>query len=133
MVDALNTHRYDGHLRMEDLLFLEEVKEWTPEKKKDQGLRLLADLKLDPPAHYFLLGIVNSIGTPANYDPSNSLCADDLVCLCWMHRKNPDFKIVLEFQLMDMATGFCPQGRTHRLFQTLLAFASDTEYIDKLE
>lgn len=71
----------------------------------------------------YLTAIVRDVGTPANHDPSNSLCADDLIVACWEHRMNEDFMRELEAQLEDMRTGFCPQGRTHRLFQLLAAFS----------
>ena len=123
MSDPLNTHTYDGNLDCNLIPSLVFVKELTQEQKQKRGSELVEHATgLDAKAIHFLREIVNSIGTPANFDNTNSLSADDLICLCWDQRDNPEFMNTLETQLMDMETGFCPQGRTHRLFQTLLAF-----------
>ncbi|MEO6068782.1 MAG: hypothetical protein ABIQ41_12480 [Gemmatimonadales bacterium] len=117
----MNAHAYDGKLS----LTLLPIIELTLEEKRLRGLELIEAVKtknINPIAISFLRRIVKAIGTAANKDNSNNLCADDLICLCWYHRENSDFLAELEIQLLDMRTGFCPQGRTHRLFQILLPY-----------
>lgn len=119
MSDKLNTHSYDGKLNM---ALLPHVTQLSIEEKKKRGHQLLSESRFNNVAGKYLQGIINSIGTQQNIDKTNNINADDLLCLCWEMRHNRDFIKVLEDQLMDMGTCFCPQGRTHRLFQTLLAF-----------
>jgi hypothetical protein len=123
MADPLNTHSYDGKLDISRLTDIISIQKFSLDEKRYRGNELRRILKLNPIATKYLDGIVTSMGTSANIDSTNGLIADDLICLCWTHRENLEFVSVLETQLMDMATGFCPQGRTHRLFQILLAFS----------
>ena len=118
----VDTHRYDGQLNRK-LLDVDHVSSLSLNEKRHRGQELLSMVKLGC-ARPFLITIISDMGTCRNYDPSNNLWADDLICLGWNHRMNVDFIRELELQLLDMRTGFCPQGRTHRLFQTLLAFRS---------
>jgi hypothetical protein len=123
MSDLLNTHTYDGKIDIHQLPGLDDVKQLSIDQKRERGGELIqAAIDMDPIALSFLNNIIASIGTPSNVDSTNGLVADDIICLCWLYRENPDFLSILEIQLMDMSTGFCPQGRTHRLFQTVLAF-----------
>lgn len=57
----------------------------------------------------------------ANHDPTNDLHADDLLYLCSELAGDPVMIELLTTQLVDMSTGICPQGRTHRLLQVLWA------------
>lgn len=126
MNDPLNTHTYDGKIDISQIPDLLSVKELPIDQKKERGIELINNAinisKLSPIAISYLENIVASMGTPLNIDNTNGLIADDLICICWVYRGNIDFMSMLETQLIDMATGFCPQGRTHRLFQILLAF-----------
>lgn len=148
MCDQLNTHSYDGKLNIDQLPDLILLNKLSLEEKKNRGFQLIDVAKglvtntlvtntlvticqtSDITTYYtmniialsFLENIVASMGTPSNIDNTNGLVADDLICICWVYRYNIEFMRLLEMQLIDMATGFCPQGRTHRLFQTLLAF-----------
>lgn len=127
MSSALNTHTYDGNLAHELLHhpLLTLVHNWTREQKFKCGLELLLLIRTQSKPNRslrFLKGIISSIGTSANIDTSNNLIADDLLCLAWLLRNEESFLSELQVQLIDMATGFCPQGRTHRLFQVILAF-----------
>jgi len=115
-----DTHTYDGKIAIE-LRGLEEASTLSVEEKKER-CKLLLDFKINEVAQRFMKQMINDIGTPANYDGTNKLCADDLLVLCAKYDKNEDFLQNLEIQLQDMHTGFCPQGRTHRLYQLLLAF-----------
>jgi len=139
-----NTHSYDGKLKIGSLPGISDVKQLSLDDKIKRGLELViaanksciktkpskrnSDLnigsyrKMKPIAILHLNRIVSGMGKNENVDPTNMLVADDLICLCWSYRENSDFMTCLETQLIDMRTGFCPQGRTHRLFQILLAF-----------
>ena len=115
----LNTHFYDGKIMNE----LPIVKDLSFEEKQQCGQDLIKScLHINTKALYYLSVMVDSIGTSSNIDMTNDLNADDLLCLCWIYRNNIDFVKELEIQLLDMESGFCPQGRTHRLYQLLLAF-----------
>src|SRR5579872_5629927 len=119
-----NTHDYDGKLNPSHLESLSSVHNLSIEEKKRIGndfVNYVSD-KISPSALHYLRMIVTNMGTVSNIDNTNNLVADDLIYLCWDRRTNKDFLATLEIQLIDMATGFCPQGRTHRLFQSLLAF-----------
>lgn len=125
MNDPLNTHNYDGKLHITDLPQLLVIKELPLDQKRQRGLELLEAAKvkkINKRAISYLRKIISSMGSTSNIDSTNKLVADDLICLCWEHKDNPIFLSNLEDQLIDMRTGFCPQGRTHRLFQILLAF-----------
>lgn len=134
---ALQTHSYDGGLDLELLPELLSTYLLPLEVKRARGQELLLAFE-----HYhgsseqdilqsveFLKEMIMDLGTAANVDVTNFiirdgtiiyLSADDLLALCWFQRGNTAFLDELTFQLLDMATGFCPQGRTHRLFQLLL-------------
>jgi hypothetical protein len=120
MSDPLNTHSYDGQLNPSLLLELDTVQRLSLEEKRTRAQDLMAKIRIHPMAMQFLSLIVRDMGTAANIDSTNDINADDLICLCWNYRDNRNFIMLLEEQLLDMATGFCPQGRTHRLFQILL-------------
>jgi hypothetical protein len=122
MIDKLETHSYDGKIDINQLPDLISVGKLSLEEKKIKGIELQSRVKINPVAAHYLNAIVSSMGSSDNIDNTNSLSADDLIYLCWFHHNDQEFISVFEGQLMDMATGDCPQGRTHRLFQTLLAF-----------
>lgn len=111
MVNPLSTHTYDGLLD-KDLL---------PSTVRDNSKlsELLSNIK-NPVAIKYFTSIFNE--NISNIDSTTGLVADELLTLCYQHKDNPDFILLLEEQLIDMRTGFCPQGRTHRLYQLLLAF-----------
>jgi hypothetical protein len=125
-IDPLNTHTYDGKIDINQLPDLITIRQLTLDQKKERGVELLIAasniLGINPIAIYHLKGIIESMGTLLNIDMTNGLFADDLICICWVYRYNSEFMAELETQLMDMNSGFCPQGRTHRLFQILVAF-----------
>ena len=113
----LNTHSYDG--KIENRLPVINI---NISEKKIRGEELLNCAKMNPIAIKYLTCIVNSIGENTNIDNTNHLNADDLISLCWLLKENKDFMKELEIQLLDMQTGNCPQGRTHRLYQILIPF-----------
>ncbi len=111
------THTYDGQLK---------INFTTPndlDEKRKRGTELITAVKhFNPLALHFLTTIVNDIGMSSNFDATNNISADDLIFHTWNYRFNPEFLIQLELQLLDMQTGFCPQGRVCRLYQLLCAF-----------
>lgn len=117
MVDQLNTHWWDGKLDKNLLKNIDMVKELSLDQKKEKMATLLPFLS----NKLWLEQIINDAGTENNFDQTNGLVAEDLVCLS-SDLISPDFIFMLEEQLNDMVTGFCSQGRTHRLFQLVLAF-----------
>lgn len=129
-MDVLNTHSYDGKLDptvMEKLNQL-NVCNYTAEEKQAKAHELQEQLKtLHPKAQYFLTLIIQRMNTPDNYDPANKINTDDLIYVCWMLRNNPDFIQLLEYQLMEMESGFCVQGRVNRLFQIISPFVQFIE------
>ena len=66
--------------------------------------------------------MIKDYGTDKNYDKTNNICGVDLLYLISYHLDNKDFIILLNEQLENMSSGFCQQGRTHRLFQLVLTF-----------
>ena len=124
-----DTHIYDGNLNinilsdsMKENLLIINTLSLEEKREKCKEIRNIASRIFTPISLHYLDLIINSIGSEHNFDPTNNLNADDLLCLCWYYRNNNDFLNELELQLSDISTGSCPQGRTHRLFQILLAF-----------
>jgi hypothetical protein len=120
----LDTHYYDGKLSIDNIKNLTLIKEYTDEHKTTLAKTIIdeLDMELSRTAKGYMDKIVNDIGKPGNYESSNKLVADELLFLCWNYRKNKEFIEAFNDQLEDMQTGFCPQGRTYRLYQLLLAF-----------
>lgn len=115
-----DTHTYDGKINPSTLCH--SVQNLSLIEKRDKGNDLLK--YVNPKSKYFLSKIIDDIGTKNNIDETNNINADDLICLAWNYRHNKDFINLLNEQLMDMSTGFCPQGRTHRLYQLILAYTN---------
>jgi hypothetical protein len=115
MVEKCQTHFYDGLL---SLIPVDDNNNWSSEKLTEATVGF----------HPLALKYLNSILTGThqqNYDPTNQICALDILKLFTPTLlANKDFLVELEVQLMDMTTGSCPQGRTHRLLQLLVAFSA---------
>ncbi len=120
MDSSLDVHVFDGQLPTICLEVDIETKKIRASEIYDCFNPTASEAQ--PQALNFLKSIIADIGTPKNYDPTNNLSADDLLSILWKYRENPDFLKELEIQLLDMQTGFCPQGRTHRLYQLVRAF-----------
>ena len=124
-----DTHSYDSKLNIDNIQQLLQIKDTDLEEKRKRGNDILRFIH-DPIARNFMTSIINDMGTANNIDGINrskidesyKLCTDDLVYILWQFRENRDFIMLLEEQLIHMQTGFCPQGRTHRLYQLLMAF-----------
>ena len=81
--------------------------------------------KLAEPRELRNCHIIAESDSAANYD--GKVDARDLLyalCMLMQKRKDlmPDILDELEIQDSDMSTGLCPQGRTTRLYQILVAF-----------
>lgn len=132
-----DTHTYDGQLKnrlAEIKSFLDEASKMSKEEKLDRFYKLKSFLKCNPQADTFLSGIIRDYETGnhgANHDPTNNIHAEDLLVLCFnlcfRSAKSPEIaeevSSLLSLQLEDMATGYCPQGRTTRLVQVVLSFS----------
>lgn len=114
----IDTHTYDGKLN--NSIIPEILK--SDEEKKEECHKFIT-LKIDKEAKLFLSKIIKDIGTKSNFDSTNKLDAGNILYSCIKYIDNEDFVKMLEEQLLDMKTGFCPQGRTHRLYQLFLSFS----------
>jgi hypothetical protein len=118
MGDYCNTHYYDGKIATEfikepDVAFLEH----------ESDVAVLRTKLVNPLAINVLNVMLNDWGTDANYDPTNNIRVEPLLIKCLDFVDNPDFVSLFETQLVDMLTGFCSQGRTHRLTDLVRVFA----------
>lgn len=108
MSHVLDTHAYDGHLPAIVVYENEDLTALT---------QLQTDIeKTNPTVLFFYNEIVKDKYSAANYDPTNGLKAYDLLNFLAKHRENFELSTLIE-QFEDMRTGFCPQGRTTRLYQ----------------
>lgn len=115
------THFYDGRLSpIKDPLKadLERAGQKTQEEKMISFRALRQQLPEETHRNFDV--IVQDIGN--NYDSTNDLHADDLLYLCSELTGDSSFVDLLTAQLVEMSTGICAQGRTHRLLQILWAF-----------
>jgi hypothetical protein len=78
--------------------------------------------QLNPIAGTFFNLLLNDINTPLNYSVADNMKVEDILSNFIHCLEHKDFIPILEEQLCDMATGFCPEGRVNRLFQVLMAF-----------
>jgi hypothetical protein len=111
-----DTHYYDGKIE-QSLIF-----HHTLEEKNEKGKELYNMCNFNSQSLQYLNIMVTHIGTDLNIDHTNNINADDLLCLCWLHKDNDEFMKELELQLFDMASGNCSQGKCYRLYQLLIAF-----------
>jgi hypothetical protein len=138
-----NTHNYDGKLkeRLERYrLQLQDIHQLDTETKVRKIITLKKQLE-NPKAVKGLNLIVSSThkNKSSNYDPSNDLIADDVLCLILDFMGEPGTEVyqdvfpVLEEQLVDILNGACAQGRTTRIFQAFVTFAESLEDKEKKE
>lgn len=143
MTDKLNTHYYDGKLwtginHDTSLQNLQRQIQKTLSISKDEKFQVFNDLLNFIASNEIAMtfrtarACINTIikdfelhhmGSGPNHDPINKLNADDLLYLCAqriLSNNDTDFVIIFMLQCEDMRTGMCPQGRTTRLFQTLI-------------
>lgn len=133
-MQKLNTHHYDGKLTETVKLHINEITAASlcPSEIKLAAFSDLKDrlntLHMSLIANNMFDCIVSSYenkgrNSPANYDPTNNLHADDLLYMCCTRVDiyGDDFCNILIEQLEGMSTGNCPQGRTTRLFQVIVS------------
>ena len=139
MRPANETHTYDGQLgerKAELKKHLERASSQGRERKLELFGKLAAHLRTinghTPQAEMYLSIIIQDFAqsnSGPNYDPTNDLFAIDLLVLCAELCFHDDASVakeaseLLNAQLTEMATGFCAQGRTHRLFQVVASFS----------
>jgi len=124
----LDTHSYDGRLDSKNINEIDNVRQLSNDDKLLVINELLEHIntKISDEGLFYLKTIINDIGTDHNYDPTNNLRAEDLLYISKYYQDNDDFVNNLDTQLQDMKTGFCPQGRTHRLYQIILSFQTSS-------
>jgi len=120
MTHLLNTHTYDGKLDGDFIKYIQNVST-SADEIITCGNEFLKRIT-EPTAQKYLTSIIEGVNTASNYDPSNNIRAENILYLLYQFIDNKDCLETLETQLIDMATGACPQGRTHRLFQVLMAY-----------
>ncbi len=136
---SLDTHHYDGKLHTNTLI--KTVHNLTNQNLIDQKniyfTRLIQDLKINPlvPKQYLPTAIeavnqiTHGIQQSSNYDNTNGMYADDvlyIVCRKIDETNNTDALVYLSEQLSDiMTSGQCPQGRSTRIFQVLVALSPE--------
>lgn len=118
----MELHSFDHRLNVELIPFTFPY----PREESDKVREVVKDfgeyLELDTLAQRILNILIQQIGTPANSDPVNRICVDELLLRLYnLKVEDPDSfeDTVLETQLHEMATGMCPAGRTIRLVQVL--------------
>lgn len=110
----LNTHTYDHSippLPISFTLLFSNTNKIIP-------IQNLRSHLSHPLSLHFFDQIVIDHYNPPNFDQTNNLSAYDLLYLIALHFENIDIPSLSE-QLQDMSTGFCPQGRTIRLYQII--------------
>lgn len=123
-----DTHFYDGQLapiKAQLQSDLDRAHQKTPQEQL-VAFQLLRE-QLPAIAHPNFDVIVRDLAQKTNYDPTNDLLANDLLYLCAERAANEGFIDLLTAQLLEMSTGMCAQGRTHRLLQILWATQATPE------
>ncbi|CAN5887102.1 hypothetical protein BH23THE1_BH23THE1_34160 [soil metagenome] len=128
----MNVHIFDGQLLNTKAFISTHLSIASAVSNEDKLLsfeRLRSQLRPNPNINTIINDfIVYGHENGPNYDPSNDLYlyADDLLYICaelvQKLPQNETLKFLLNEQFIHMSTGMCPQGRTHRLFQIVLAF-----------
>jgi hypothetical protein len=126
---STNTHFFDGKLHSskgEIQVDLDRVAAIDVNTKRAAFSTLQRKLTFTPTTLRCYQAVISTFerNRGANYDPTNDLHADDLLYLIYEKvciEENEEYERMLLEQLEDMQTGLCPQGRTTRLFQVLLA------------
>jgi len=126
------THFYDKHISKEALEKIEPFilisKNINQEEKLSYFYTLRKELELiksDKIGIKFYDKMIDSYvkDDGKNYDPINKLDPIDLLYIIYLIQKyNKEILLILGEQLNDLRTGFCPQGRSVRLIQIILAF-----------
>ena len=117
----MNVHIFDGQL----LEAREELLPYLLNISSEDKIIVFEELRKYI-SHVNFDMIINDSHNASNHDLSNDLHADDLLYLCGIIMEKLEdketFIEMLNEQLNDAHSGMCAQGRTHRLFQLIIAF-----------
>lgn len=119
----LEVHSYDNKLNEEISIYqnlLTYAKNISTNQKNELFLKFEEYLSDDLAKKYYIILIDQNDNS--NFDLINKLNSNDLLFLIIEYLEKQNFKDnslidILTIQLQDMATGFCSQGRSIRLFQ----------------
>lgn len=123
-MEQIDTHYYDGKIDISllpKLIDLDNVDFRHIISYVKNNLHLF-ESKISDKAYQVLKIIVNDIGNTNNFNSFDLISVESLIYLCFEYIENSDFLVLLSEQLEQMLDGFCAQGRTHRIFQILLAY-----------
>jgi hypothetical protein len=122
--DKLDVHYYDGRIELSITAFLTKLNDISLDVKKQYIMVWYDNIKhaLSLEANNVMQILINDMGTAANYDITNQLSVDDLLYIMGSLIDNHVFIEILNDELIQMAQGFCSQGRTHRLLQIIVPF-----------
>lgn len=133
----LNTHFYDGKLNRNPNLDakIESVRDIDENEKRRVILQFFQQPKnkLSKIGNEYMRKVIDDMihpnGKVKNFDGKNGLWAGDVLYLICKNNPSRTIVDVINVQFEDMRTGLCPQGRSTRLYQVLLAIApvSDLE------
>ncbi len=118
-----NVHQYDGQLNEVVL----SSKFNSSEEALECILQIPKKVPLSCKALEIFKQLVVDIGTEGNHDQDNHLRVEDLlyeIAYLLLEVGLTLHSQILEEQLLDMASGMCPQGRTTRLCQVIHALKS---------
>ena len=143
MQNPIDTHTYDGKL-IERKCNIQDLLDCMSILDTNKKIQMMEKLKMEifrvsnrrTVLHFMDMIISDFIsygnGKGPNYDPTNNMSADDLLCICHDilfsddktagHIDKKDFVEILCLQLDDMASGSCPQGRVARLASVVFSF-----------
>ena len=137
-MDQTNTHVYDGKLieRVKQLSdILDSIKNIGREERLQhfqilrQNLANLFSKVSASPEYQTCFRFFDALVANPAFDPTNGISAEDMLYLCYKLSEIPSIKDeileLLFIQFQDMATGFCPQGQTTRLFQIVISFVEN--------
>lgn len=122
----MELHSLDHRLDLSTDTYVEPFTYPYPKEESDKVKETVKDfgnyLTLNNQARHILNVLIQQIGTPANNDPINLICVDEILLRLYnLKIKDMDSfqDAVLEIQLLEMMSGMCPQGRSIRLLQVL--------------
>lgn len=117
----LDTHYYDGKLPIKDEKIKDVISTYTDDELRSIIKSLRYKIESKPRSgnslFYFDAIVRDAHGSP-NFDPINHLYANELLYIIAIYSDSIDTLLLIE-QLNDMKSGFCPQGRTTRLYQII--------------
>jgi len=140
-----DTHAYDGLMVNRFSILLKSVDQKDERVRVDLGQPILARetydfsslrKKLTPEAQAWFDLICQDWGLSPNYDPNSQIRVEHLMLLIYQiwqglpEEEKTTLTDELSFQLTDLQTGPCPQGRSTRLYQLVFPFILDEDRAD---